>query len=128
MAFARVREDKEREAGDGFDGTWVAHPGLVPVAMEIFDRVLGERPNQKDRQRDDVVADAAKLVDLSDSPQAFQIIPDWPLRRLLLGLVGGCGMAFEGLGGDSHFLGFAEVEHEGFLDPVGARPATGERR
>jgi malate synthase len=65
IAFARVREDKEREAGDGFDGTWVAHPGLVPVALEIFDRVLGERPNQKERQRDDVVADASKLVDLT---------------------------------------------------------------
>ena len=62
MAFAKVREDKEREAGDGFDGTWVAHPGLVPVATEIFDRVLGDRPNQKERQRDDVAgrrADAA---------------------------------------------------------------------
>jgi malate synthase len=46
-ALARVREDKEREAGDGFDGTWVAHPDLVPVAGEVFDRVLGERPNQK---------------------------------------------------------------------------------
>jgi malate synthase len=65
IAFAKVREDKEREAGDGFDGTWVAHPGLVPVAMEIFDRVLGDRPNQKERRRDDVVADAAKLVDLT---------------------------------------------------------------
>jgi malate synthase len=47
-ALARVREDKEREAGDGFDGTWVAHPDLVPVAAEVFDRVLGERSNQKD--------------------------------------------------------------------------------
>jgi malate synthase len=65
IAFARVREDKEREAGDGFDGTWVAHPGLVPVAAEIFDRVLGDRPNQKERQRDDIVADPAKLVDLT---------------------------------------------------------------
>ncbi len=46
-ALARVREDKEREAGDGFDGTWVAHPDLVPVAMAEFDRVLGDRPNQK---------------------------------------------------------------------------------
>ena len=46
-ALARVREDKEREAGDGFDGTWVAHPDLVPVAGEVFDRVLGERPHQK---------------------------------------------------------------------------------
>ena len=46
-ALARVREDQEREAGDGFDGTWVAHPDLVPVAGEVFDRVLGERPHQK---------------------------------------------------------------------------------
>ncbi|MFN8590912.1 MAG: malate synthase A [Thermomicrobiales bacterium] len=65
IAFARVREDKEREAGDGFDGTWVAHPGLVPVATEIFDRVLGERPNQKERQRDDVVANAAALTNFT---------------------------------------------------------------
>ena len=65
IAFTRVREDKEREAGDGFDGTWVAHPGLVPVAMDIFDRVLGDRPNQKERQRDDVSADAAALVDFT---------------------------------------------------------------
>jgi malate synthase len=64
-AFAKVREDKEREAGDGFDGTWVAHPGLVPVAMEIFDAVLGERPNQKERQRDDVHVTAAELTDLT---------------------------------------------------------------
>jgi malate synthase len=48
-AIAAVREDKVREAGDGFDGTWVAHPGLVPVAGEAFDAVLGERPNQLDR-------------------------------------------------------------------------------
>ncbi len=47
-ALARVREDKEREAGDGFDGTWVAHPDLVPVAGAEFDRVLGSRPHQKD--------------------------------------------------------------------------------
>ena len=46
-ALAKVREDKERESGDGFDGTWVAHPDLVPVATEVFDRVLGDRPNQK---------------------------------------------------------------------------------
>ena len=54
VALAKVREDKEREAGQGYDGTWVAHPDLVPVAMEIFDRVLGDRPNQLERQRDDV--------------------------------------------------------------------------
>jgi malate synthase len=61
-ALAKVREDKQRESGDGFDGTWVAHPDLVPVATEIFDGVLGDRPNQKDRQRDDVVANAADLT------------------------------------------------------------------
>jgi malate synthase len=53
-AFEAVRADKEREAGDGFDGTWVAHPDSVPVATAAFDAVLGDRPNQLDRQRDDV--------------------------------------------------------------------------
>ncbi len=61
-ALAKVREDKEREAGDGFDGTWVAHPDLVPVAKEVFDRVLGDRPNQKDRLRQDVRTTAAELL------------------------------------------------------------------
>ena len=59
VALAKVREDKEREAGDGFDGTWVAHPDLVPVATEVFDAVLGERPNQLERLRDDVDVSAA---------------------------------------------------------------------
>ncbi|GJG87716.1 malate synthase [Gemmatimonadetes bacterium T265] len=63
-AVARVREDKLREAADGFDGTWVAHPDLVPVAMQVFAERLGERPNQKDRLRDDVVADARAIADL----------------------------------------------------------------
>jgi malate synthase len=49
-ALAKVREDKERESSDGFDGTWVAHPDLVPVATEIFDSVLGDAPNQKTRR------------------------------------------------------------------------------
>jgi malate synthase len=61
-AFAAVREDKERESKAGFDGTWVAHPGLVPVAVEVFNGVLGDRPNQKERQRDDVDGDAAALL------------------------------------------------------------------
>jgi malate synthase len=64
MAFAKVREDKEREAGAGFDGTWVAHPGLVPIATEIFDSVLGERLNQKERQRDDVSVTPEQLLDV----------------------------------------------------------------
>ena len=65
VALAKVREDKEREAGDGFDGSWVAHPDLVPVCMEIFDRVLGDRPNQLDRRRDDVSVDAADLLNVA---------------------------------------------------------------
>ncbi|WP_156754261.1 malate synthase A [Actinokineospora pegani] len=61
-ALAKVREDKGREAGDGFDGSWVAHPDLVPVCREVFDGVLGERPNQLDKQRDDVVVAAGDLL------------------------------------------------------------------
>jgi malate synthase len=64
-ALAKVREDKQREAGDGFDGSWVAHPDLVPVCQEAFDDVLGRRPNQLDRVRDDVVPDDAALIDVS---------------------------------------------------------------
>jgi malate synthase len=62
-ALVRVRDDKLRESGDGFDGTWVAHPDLVPVATEVFDGVLGSSPNQVGRLREDVVPDAAALVD-----------------------------------------------------------------
>jgi malate synthase len=61
-ALARVREDKLRESGDGFDGTWVAHPDLVPVATEVFDGALGERPNQVSRQRPEVEVGAADLL------------------------------------------------------------------
>lgn len=61
-ALAKVRADKEREAGDGHDGTWVAHPGLVPIAYAAFDAVLGERPNQIDKQRPDVNMTAADLL------------------------------------------------------------------
>ena len=64
IALAKVRDDKERESGDGFDGTWVAHPDLVPVAMEVFDRVLGQRPHQKERLREEVSVGAAALLDL----------------------------------------------------------------
>jgi malate synthase len=64
-ALAKVREDKNREAGDGMEGTWVAHPDLVPVAKEVFDRVLGDRPNQLDRRRDEPLnPDARALVDV----------------------------------------------------------------
>jgi malate synthase len=68
VALAKVREDKEREAGQGFDGTWVAHPDLVPIALEVFDRVLGDRPNQLDRQRPDVTASTDALLDVAATP------------------------------------------------------------
>ena len=62
-ALGRVREDKLRESSDGFDGTWVAHPDLVPVATEVFDGVLGPEPNQVGRTRDDVSVTAEQLLD-----------------------------------------------------------------
>ena len=62
-ALAKVRDDKLREAGDGFDGTWVAHPDLVPVAMEVFQKALGEKANQKEKLRQDVKVAGAQLVD-----------------------------------------------------------------
>ncbi|MCT1367627.1 malate synthase A [Rothia sp. p3-SID1597] len=63
-AFEKVRNDKSREANDGFDGSWVAHPDLVPVCREVFDGVLGDRPNQVDRQRPDVDVTAEQLLDV----------------------------------------------------------------
>ncbi len=63
IALAKVAEDKRREATDGFDGTWVAHPDLVPVAMAEFDAVLGDRPNQVERKRDDVHVSEEQLID-----------------------------------------------------------------
>ena len=68
LALARVREDKRREAGDGFDGSWVAHPDLVPVALAEFDAALGERPNQLDRLREDVSTGAADLLNVAATP------------------------------------------------------------
>jgi malate synthase len=68
VAFEAVREDKKREAGAGFDGTWVAHPDSVPVATEAFDDVLGDRPNQVEKQRDDVEASADDLLAVAQTP------------------------------------------------------------
>ncbi|APU42900.1 malate synthase A [Streptomyces sp. NPDC056254] len=62
IAFAKVKADKDREAGDGFDGSWVAHPDLVPIAMASFDAVLGDKPNQKDRLREDVSVAPGELI------------------------------------------------------------------
>ena len=63
-AIEKVSADKKREAGDGFDGTWVAHPDLIPTAQAEFDAVLGDRPNQVDRQLPEVTVTASQLLDL----------------------------------------------------------------
>jgi malate synthase len=67
-ALDQVRRDKEREAGAGYDGSWVAHPDLVPICREVFDGVLGSHPNQLHRQRDDVRVDADDLLGVADTP------------------------------------------------------------
>src|SRR5260370_3516040 len=64
VAMAKVKEDKDREVGDGFDGTWVAHPDLVDIATESFDRLLGDRPNQLERQRPDVHGTPQQPIDV----------------------------------------------------------------
>src|SRR5690242_2524067 len=74
-AMRKVREDKDRESGDGFDGTWVAHPDLVPVAMAAFDAVLGERPNQLGAR-------------LADAPLGEEV-PDDPASLLAFDVPGG---------------------------------------
>ncbi len=67
-AFAKVRDDKTREAADGFDGSWVAHPGMVDLCTEVFTEVLGDRPDQRDRLREDVEVTAADLLDVAATP------------------------------------------------------------
>jgi malate synthase len=67
-ALAKVREDKARESADGFDGSWVAHPDLVPVCQEVFDGVLGDRPNQLGKLREDVEVSAADLLAIAKTP------------------------------------------------------------
>ena len=66
-AMAKVREDKEREAKAGYDGSWVAHPDLVPLCKEVFDSVLGDRPNQRDNLREDVDVSAGDLLDVKST-------------------------------------------------------------
>jgi malate synthase len=85
-AFAKVREDKQREADDGFDGSWVAHPDLVPVCQEIFDRVLGDRPNQLEVKRD-VKVSADQLLDMASvsggrTPDGLRLNVDVGIRYL----------------------------------------------
>ncbi len=64
VALAKVREDKGREASRGYDGAWVAHPDLVPTVREVFDAVLGDRPNQKDKRRNEGAVERDRLLDV----------------------------------------------------------------
>ncbi len=68
QAFAKVTADKQREAGDGFDGSWVAHPGMVETCRAAFDEVLGDKPSQLDRLREDVHVTAEQLLDVAATP------------------------------------------------------------
>lgn len=68
VAFEKVRADKVREADDGFDGSWVAHPDLVAVCKEVFDGVLGNKPNQLDRQRPEINVLAEDLLAVAHTP------------------------------------------------------------
>src|SRR4051812_14744168 len=68
QAFAKVEADKAREAGDGFDGSWVAHPGMVETCRKVFDSVLGSSPNQLGKLREDVTVTADQLLDVASTP------------------------------------------------------------
>ncbi|HSU34559.1 MAG TPA: malate synthase A, partial [Propionibacteriaceae bacterium] len=72
-ALEKTAADKSREAGLGFDGSWVAHPALVPTCIDAFTEVLGDRPNQLERQRDDVSVSAAELVDVASATGAITV-------------------------------------------------------
>ncbi|MDR2565182.1 MAG: malate synthase A [Bifidobacteriaceae bacterium] len=80
QAFEQVRKDKLREATDGFDGTWVAHPDLIAIAQEEFDNVLGSAPNQISRQRSDVKVSEADLLDVDSARRAGATITSRGLR------------------------------------------------
>ncbi len=67
-AYAKVKDDKTREAADGFDGSWVAHPGMVSTCRDAYDAVLGDRPNQRDRLREEVSVSADELLDVRSTP------------------------------------------------------------
>jgi malate synthase len=68
FAFNKITEDKTREADDGFDGSWVAHPGMVQTAMDVFDKVLVDKPNQLDELREEVAVSAADLLNVKATP------------------------------------------------------------
>ena len=101
-ALAKVKADKEREAGDGFDGSWVAHPGLEPVARKAFDAVLGDRPNQLARLRTEVRTRAADLLNFSATggtvtAEGLRTNLNVPLRYLAAWIAGSGAVAIDNL-------------------------------
>jgi malate synthase len=114
-ALAKVRLDKEREAEDGYDGSWVAHPGLVPVCREVFDGVLGERPHQLDRARDDVEVSPAQLlavrrVSAPPSEQGVRTNITVALRYFAAWIRGQGAVALDGLMEDAATAEIARVQ------------------
>ncbi|MGW9356372.1 malate synthase A [Streptomyces diastaticus] len=114
-AFTKVRLDKEREAEDGFDGSWVAHPALVRVCRDVFDGVLGERPHQLDRTRDDVEVAPADLLSvrrISGPPTADGVRTNISvtLRYYAAWLRGQGAVALDGLMEDAATAEIARVQ------------------
>jgi malate synthase len=134
-AFAKVDEDKRREASQGYDGTWVAHPDLVPVARKAFDEVLGAAPHQKARQRDDVHVSAADLLDTRIeggriTEEGFRLNVDVALQYLNAWLLGNGAVAIYNLMEDAATAEISRaqlwqwLEHGAKLDS--GRVASGE--
>uniref|UniRef100_UPI00099EA8AC malate synthase n=1 Tax=Streptomyces atriruber TaxID=545121 RepID=UPI00099EA8AC len=114
-AFATVRLDKEREAEDGFDGSWVAHPALVPLCREVFDGVLDDRPHQIDRTRDDVEVTAADLLSTRrvggpPTPEGVRTNISVALRYFAAWLRGQGAVALNGLMEDAATAEIARVQ------------------
>ncbi|QKW25821.1 malate synthase A [Streptomyces seoulensis] len=114
-ALATVRLDKEREAEDGFDGSWVAHPGLVPVCRQAFDDVLGDRPHQLDRTRDDVAVSAAELLSVRrisgpPTPEGVRTNVFVAVRYFAAWLRGQGAIAIDGLMEDAATAEIARVQ------------------
>ncbi|MET9253924.1 malate synthase A [Streptomyces sp. NPDC003717] len=114
-AFAKVRLDKEREAEDGFDGSWVAHPALVPLCREVFGGVLGSRPHQLDRTRDDVEVTPADLLSVRrvsgpPTPEGVRTNVAVTLRYYAAWLRGQGAVAIDGLMEDAATAEIARVQ------------------
>ena len=129
VALAKVREDKLRESRDGFDGSWVAHPDLVPVCTEVFDEVLGERPHQLDRSRDDVRVSPAQLLDVAATPgsptrEGLQAAISVTLRYLSAWLDGSGAVAIDNLMEDA---ATAEIARSQIWQWIAAGVCTSEQ-